>query len=159
MLAKNREIPDITHDRKRELANLLAMHKSNQNIEEALRIYHPDIELVIPNTEIIMQGHEAVHKGLTDFFKRFPDYCVELNQFSYGEGMMFASGVAQATPKLNKLPDSIPVNRFAVPVCIEFYYRDDAIIKEVFHLDFSLAYRKSGIPGEFLFNNPQNSEQ
>lgn len=131
----------ISIERMHVLVNQLAQAKSEQNIEAALRPYHQHIEIVAPSLDSVSNGKQAVRKGLIGFFKLLPDYQVKLSQFAYNHGVMLSSGTVTATPNTN----NPAVKTATIPVCIEFHFKDDAISKEIFHLDMGLLCRKANI--------------
>jgi len=131
----------LTVERMIELVTELAEAKSRQHIEQALAIYHEDIELITPSFESHGRGRAEVHKQLVFFFRLFPDYDVEVSEYSNNDGVLLAEGRVKVTP--NTAAGKAQTAR--VPVFMEFHFEDDAIRKEVFNWDLSLVASRAGI--------------
>lgn len=68
----------MTQEQMLALVAQLARVKSQGDIEAALAIYHPEIELSWPALGSITRGTDAVRNGLERFFRVFPDYRISL---------------------------------------------------------------------------------
>lgn len=128
------------------LAAALAKAKSEQNIQAALAIYHPEAEMIAPSFGAVAKGAREIEHQLYLFFCLFPDYSVELEQHAVNGNVMLATGTVTAT--LNVQGKSCaPI---ALPVFIEFHFRENRISKEVFNLDLGMVCRESGVTPEQL---------
>lgn len=145
----------ITEAEMLALISELARVKSQQNIAAALAIYHPDIELVAPSFESVSQGATAAEENMHVFFALFPDYCVTLVDYAYKGSMMLVMGEVSLTPQIprHRCP------RVTVPVFIEFHFKDERIIKEIFFLDAGLICKRAGITPEQLRSATINAIQ
>ncbi len=133
----------------------LARVKSEQNIEAALGIYHPDIELLSPSFNALAMGGEQVAQQLKVFFSLFPDYEVAIEQQAINENVLLATGQVWITPNIQG--KTCP--RIQLPVFIEFHFRDNKVSKEVFYLDAGMVCKKAGITANDLANATKTFQQ
>lgn len=82
----------------RKLVNDLANHKSKQDIQGALEVYHPQAELVTTGFNTKAQGTLEIEQQLSVFFKVFPDYQVLLTQIACNDHALLATGDIYVTP-------------------------------------------------------------
>ena len=129
-----------------DLTNELARVKSQQNITAALDIYHPNIELVSPSFESISRGRTETEKNLQVFFALFPDYQVRLCDYAINESMLLATGEVSVTPFIS----GHPCPKVTVPVFLEFHFKDERIVKEIFFLDVGMICKRANIKPEQL---------
>ncbi len=134
-------------DQKYALVTELARAKSEQNIEAATAIYHPNAEMSAPSFGSVAKGSTEIAQQLSVFFSLFPDYEIVLEQYAINENVMLATGQASIT--LTGSAKTCP--RIQVPVFIEFHFHENRISKEVFYLDAGLICRKSGVNPEEFF--------
>lgn len=145
----------ITEAKMFALTSKLARVKSQQNIAAALAIYHPDIELVAPSFGSVSRGVDAAKKNMHVFFRLFPDYYVTLTDYACKGEMMLVVGEVSVTPHI--VGHQCP--RVTVPVFIEFRFKDERIIKEIFFLDAGLICKQAGITPEQLSTATINTIQ
>ena len=145
----------ITYTDMQALVAKLAQAKNQQNITAALEIYHPQIELITPSLNVQGVGQYQARQQLEVFFNVFPDYAVTLEQHAFNENLMLATGQVTLTPTLSRLFSEKTFPTVTVPVFIEFYFKDEKIIKEVFHLDIEHIFKKSGLTKQDLYMNSQ----
>ena len=136
----------ITEAQMLALSSELARVKSRQNVEAALAIYHPDIELVSPSFESVSRGVVEAEKNLRVFFALFPDYHVTLADYACKGPLLLATGEVSVTPRI----PGHPCPRVTVPVFLELWFEDERIIKETFFLDVRLICKRAGITPEQL---------
>ena len=125
----------------------LAKAKSEQNIAEALEVYHPEAVMEAPGLGGLAKGHNEINQQLRVFFRLLPDYRVELQTHAFNGEIMLATGKVIAS--LNVLEKEGP--SIVVPAFFEFHFLDQKISREVFHLDAGILSRKSGVKIEDLF--------
>lgn len=124
----------------------LASVKSQQDIQAALNIYHPDIELISPSFDSLSRGTAETEKNLQVFFALFPDYHVTLTEHACKGAMMLATGQVSLTPKI----PGYPCPKVTVPVFLELHFKDERIVKETFFLDAGLICKRAGITLDHL---------
>jgi len=125
----------------------LAKAKSEQNIAEALKVYHPDAVMVAPGLGGQAKGHSEIDQQPKVFFRLLPDYRVELGAHAFKGEIMLATGKVIAS--LNVLEKDGP--SIVVPAFFEFHFSEQKISREVFHLDAGILSRKSGVKIEEIF--------
>lgn len=124
------------------LVTALAHAKSQQNITEALEIYHPDVEMITPAFSAHARGREEVGRQLGYFFRLFPDYAVAISSYTKADDTLLADGIVTVTPNTA----SGTAQTAEVPVSMIFEFKDHTISKETFNIDLLLVAEKAGIP-------------
>lgn len=123
------------------LVSDLAKAKSKQDIQGALKIYHPNAELVTVGLNAKANGLLEIETQLNIFFKVFPDYKAYITKSACNEQVLLATGNIHLTPNLPR-KSCKTVEQAAA---FSFEFKDNLISKEVFHLDFGQICKKAGI--------------
>lgn len=145
----------IRHAKMYALVNQLADVKSRQDINGALDIYHPQVQLITPSLNAQSVGAEQARQQLEIFFNVFPDYSVTLHEHAFNDNLMLATGEVTLTPTLTPPISQKQFPTVTVPVFIEFHFKDEKIVKEVFNLDIEHIFKKSGLTAQELYINNQ----
>ncbi|MDO8289132.1 MAG: nuclear transport factor 2 family protein [Parvibaculum sp.] len=132
------------------IATALAVAKSRQDIDEAMRIYHPDIVLETPPFGTVGRGADEVRAQLGIFFQIFPDYEVALENSAFAGEDMIGWGRIRVTLTGEFANRRGNGTRAEVPVFIVFRFRDGRCIYESFNFDLASLCRQSGLPAEAL---------
>tara|TARA_R110002124_G_scaffold29084_3_gene101797 strand:- start:491 stop:949 length:459 start_codon:yes stop_codon:yes gene_type:complete len=132
------------------IATALAIAKSRQDIDEAMRIYHPDIVLETPPFQAIGRGADEVRAQLGLFFQIFPDYEVVLENSAFAGDEMIGWGRIRVTLTGEFAGRTGNGTRAEVPVFIVFRFRDGRCIYESFNFDLASLCRQSGVPADAL---------
>ena len=141
----------ISQSKMLTLVTDLALAKSQQDIETALDIYHPQVELITPSLNAKGMGTEQARQQLELFFNVFPDYTVSLDQHAFNDNLMLAFGTVSVTPTIAPAITQKQFEKVIVPVFIEFHFKDGKISKEVFNLDYGHIFKKSGLTKQELY--------
>ena len=145
--------PAIGIDEMGRIADALAAAKSRQDVEAAMSIYHPDCVLEAPSLVSRHQGAEQIRSALEGFFKRFPDYSVELGGRAIGGDTLLAWGTIHLTLTGRPGGQSPNGRRSSVPVFILFRFADGQVIWESFNFDLASLCRQSGVSTDALVPN------
>lgn len=132
------------------IASALAAAKSRQDLDETMRIYHPDIVLESPPFGTVGRGGDEVRAQLAFFFQVLPDYNVVLEGSAVSGDTMIGWGRVRATLTgefSGRKPNGA---RAEVPVFILFRFRDGRVVWESFNFDLASLCRQCGIPAEAL---------
>ena len=128
-----------------ELARLLGVAKSRQDVEAALTYLHTDLVLENPAFGTSVQGLEQNRQALTRWFATFPDYEVALEGHVADAENLVCWGTVRMTLTGDRF-GVVPNGRRAVlPVVIMFTFRDDLIASERFIFDLSSLCAQCGI--------------
>lgn len=134
----------MTDDRMIQLAQTLASAKSRQDVEAAMKLFHPDMHLESP-FGTSARGLPANEAALRRFFVSFPDYEVVLEGHASNAGTLTCWGTAQMTMTGNRF-GVIPNGRRAkLRVYIQFTFKDGLIASEYFFFDLSELCSQSGV--------------
>ncbi|CEJ10224.1 SnoaL-like domain protein [bacterium YEK0313] len=133
------------------IVDALATAKSRQDIEAAMRIYHPEGVLVAPPLGPPREGAAEIRAGLVRFFSLFPDYAVTLEGHAVSGETLVAWGTIHLT--LAGRPGGQTPNgrRAVVPVFILFRFRDGCVVWESFNFDLASLCRQSGVSADAFF--------
>lgn len=137
-------------DSMRTIASALAAAKSRQDLDETMRIYHPDIVLESPPFGTVGRGGDEVRAQLSFFFQVLPDYDVVLDGSAASGDTLVGWGRVRATLTgefSGRKPNGA---RAEVPVFILFRFHDGRVIWENFNFDLASLCRQCGIPAEAL---------
>lgn len=130
------------------IVDALATAKSRQDIEAAMRIYHPQGVLVAPPLGPPREGAAEIRAGLVRFFSLFPDYAVTLEGHAVSGETLVAWGTIHLT--LSGRPGGQTPNgrRAVVPVFILFRFADGRVVWESFNFDLASLCRQSGVSAD-----------
>ncbi len=132
------------------IATALAVAKSRQDIDEAMRIYHPGIVLETPPFQAVGRGTDEVRSQLDLFFQIFPDYEVVLENSAFAGEEMIGWGRIRVTLTGEFAGHKANGKRAEVPVFIVFRFRDGRCDYESFNFDLASLCRQCGVPAEAL---------
>ena len=138
------------------LASGLGEAKSRQNVEDALKFLHEDMELYSPAWGAVAQGIEENRELLTHFFDSYPDYTVNFDGYVTDEKTLFAWGVvrmtmaAHASDAHGMTPNG---KRITLPVTIRMTFKDGLIATEHFNCDLAQIAAQSGISIDGMWRN------
>jgi predicted ester cyclase len=128
-----------------ELARALAVAKSRQDVPEAMKLFHLDMELRTPAFGTRARGLAENQAVLCRFFRTFPDYHVVLDGHAANSDTLVCWGMARMT-MTGEWFGVIPNGRRAeLPVFIQFTFRDGLIASELFFFDLSELCAQSGV--------------
>jgi predicted ester cyclase len=127
------------------LAQALAIAKSRQDVPAAMKLFHKDMELVVPAFGTKARGFIENEKALTRFFASFPDYHVILQGHASNDNALICWGTAQMTMTGNRFGQVPNGARAELPVFIAFTFKDDLIASERFFFDLSALCAQSGV--------------
>lgn len=131
----------MTQEQKLALVAQLAQAKSQGDVEAALAIYHPEVELSWPSLGAMTRGTEAVRQGLETFFRVFPDYRISLTSSRMAGEVLMADAQATLTPHVGA-----EVGRtVSLPVRLEFHFSQERVRKEVFGLNHDQLLALAGV--------------
>ena len=128
-----------------ELAHMLAIAKSRQDVLAAMKVLHPDMVLETPAFGTVARGATENERVLTRFFSSFPDYNVALQGSASNDDTLICWGTAQMTmtgERFGVVPNG---RRAELPVFIQFAFKDDLIAGERFFFDLSALCAQSGV--------------
>jgi predicted ester cyclase len=128
-----------------ELAKALAAAKSRQNVSAAMTLFHEDMVLECPAFGTRVQGLIANKEVLIRFFETFPDYHVVLHGHASNGEALTCWGIAQMTMTADRFGVIPNGRRTALPVFIQFTFKDDLIASERFVFDLSELCAQSGV--------------
>jgi predicted ester cyclase len=128
-----------------ELAQALAVAKSQQDVPAALKVLHPDMLLETPAFGTAARGLDENEKVLTRFFKTFPDYHVVLQGHAANDDTLVCWGTVQMTMTGDRFGVRPNGRRAELPVFIQFAFKDDLIAHERFFFDLSALCAQSGV--------------
>ena len=132
-----------------DCATALAHAKNNQDTAKALSIYHPDIELITPAFSAHGRGRDEVRRQLRYFFRLFPDYDVQISNFTRNGDALLADGLVKVTPNTA----SGAAQTAIVPASMTFEFADGAIRKEVFDIDLALLAHRAEVSFDELLSS------
>lgn len=136
--------------RMKEIVTELAAVKSRQDIDAALRIYHPDAELLSPPMGTRYQGEQALREGLVRFFRFAPDYQVRVASMAVEGDTLCAWGEIAFSPTYSRRGRLEHIRMIRTPVFILFRFCDEQVIWESFHFDLADLARQAGVPAEWF---------
>jgi predicted ester cyclase len=128
-----------------DLAQALAIAKSRQDLPAAMTLLHQDMVLECPAFGTRARGLAANAEVLRRFFQSFPDYSVSLDGHASNGEALTCWGIAQMTmtgDRFGVIPNG---RRTALPVFIQFTFKDDLIASERFVFDLSELCAQSGV--------------
>ncbi|WP_328392809.1 ester cyclase [Nocardia sp. NBC_00416] len=131
-----------------ELAQALAVAKSNQDLPTALRLLHPEMVLEAPALGTAARGRMENERALTRFFATFPDYHVDLAGHADDGATLICWGIARMTMTGNRFGVEPNGLRAAVPVFIAFTFADGLIASEQFFFDLADLCAQSGVSAD-----------
>ncbi|KHL18074.1 UNVERIFIED_CONTAM: hypothetical protein LK11_08555 [Mumia flava] len=127
-----------------DLAVGLAEAKSRQDVDAALQLLHPAIQLEAPALGGRAQGRAENERALRWFFTVFPDYRVELAGHAAGADVLVCWGTAHLTMSGDRLGVPADGARVDLPVTIRFTFADGLIASERFDFDLATLCAGSG---------------
>jgi predicted ester cyclase len=127
------------------LASALAEAKSRQDIPAAISQLHPEMILENPAFGTVAIGIEANAQALSRFFTAFPDYQVELAGHAGSDTALVCWGHVRMTMTGDRFGVVPNGQRAALPVFIEFGFKDGLIARERFFFDLSTLCAQSGV--------------
>jgi predicted ester cyclase len=128
-----------------DLAHLLAVAKSRQDVAAALRLLHPDMLLQTPAFGTTARGLAENQKVLTRFFASFPDYEVTLHGHAGDGDTLVCWGTARMTMTGDRFGVTPNGRRAELPVFIQFTFEEGLIAGERFFFDLSELCAQSGV--------------
>lgn len=131
----------MTQEQMLALVAQLARVKSQGDIEAALAIYHPEIELSWPALGSITRGTDAVRNGLERFFRVFPDYRISLTSSRMEGDVLMVGAQATLTPHVGAEAG----RTVSLPVLLAFHFSQGRVRKEVFELNVDQLLEQAGI--------------
>ena len=146
----------MTHEEMYTLAAGLGEAKSRQNVEDALRFLHPDMELHAPAWGAVARGIEENRQLLTHFFESYPDYTVSFDGYVadaetlFGWGTVRMTMAAHAADACGMTPNG---RRITLPVSIRMTFKDGLIAPEHFACDLAQIAAQSGISIDRMWTN------
>ena len=132
-------------DRMFELAQGLAVAKSQQDIAAALTFLDKDMLLEGPAFGTYAKGHAENEAALERFFRAFPDYNVNLSGHVNDDETLICWGQIRMTMTGDRFGVSPNGKRAELPVFIRFTFRNDLIASEYFFFDLSALCAQSGV--------------
>lgn len=139
---------ELTVARMKEIVNELAAVKSRQDIDAAMRIYHPEAELLSPPMGARYCGEQSLRRGLEAFFRFAPDYHVQVAAMAAEGDTLCAWGEITFTPSHNRHGALGQGRTIRTPAFILFRFRDEKVVWESFHYDLADLARQAGVPAE-----------
>lgn len=133
----------MTQEQKLALVAQLAQAKSQGDVEAALAIYHPEVELSWPSLGAITRGTEAVRQALELFFRVFPDYRISLTSSHMAGDVLMADAQATLTPHTGAGAGA--GRTVSLPVRLEFHFSQERVRKEVFELNHDQLLALAGV--------------
>ena len=141
---------DLSLETMCSIVNALAAAKSKQNIEEALKVYHPNCVLDSPSFGSKFEGEEQIRKALVNFFSFAPDYEVDLPHMAADGDTLCGWGTVKFTPAFTYAGEKPNGRRIATPVFILFRFKDHRVSWESFHFDLADVARQAGVAPDSL---------
>lgn len=132
----------------KEIVSELARVKSRQDLEAAMRIYHPEGELLSPPMGGYSRGSAELRATLERFFRFAPDYNVQLDGLAADGDTLCGWGKIGFTPAFTFRGDQPNGARIETEVFILFRFKDRKIVWESFNFDLADLARQSGVPPE-----------
>lgn len=135
----------MNDDRMFELAQALAAAKSRQDLPAAMKLLHRDMVLETPAFGTTALGLAENEKALSRFFVSFPDYNVVLQGHASNGVALICWGTAHMTmtgDRFGVIPNG---RRVALPVFIQFVFKDGLIAGERFFFDLSALCAQTGV--------------
>ncbi len=127
------------------LVEELAVVKSRQDVEAALKLQHQEMLLECPPFKSKAKGHNENRIALSAFFRTFPDYSITLENYAANENEFAAWGTAKMTLANNWLGLSPNGNKMSLLVFLKFTFKENLIASERFSFDLSELCSQSGI--------------
>lgn len=132
------------------LVEALAVAKSRQDVEAAMEIYHPNGVLEAPSLTSMHEGGAQIRAALEGFFKRFPDYAVDLDSSAVSDDTLITWGTIHMTLSGRPGGQSPNGKRASLPVFILFRFADNRVVWESFNFDLATLCRQSGVTPDAL---------
>lgn len=138
------------------LAAGLGEAKSRQNVEDALKFLHADMELYSPAWGAVARGIEENRQMLSHFFESYPDYSVTFDGYVTDAETLFGWGVVRMTMAAHAgdargmTPNG---RRITLPVTIRMTFKDGLIATEHFSCDLAQIAAQSGISIDGMWRN------
>ncbi|MGF6757443.1 nuclear transport factor 2 family protein [Paraburkholderia sp. GAS42] len=129
-----------------EVLAKLGAAKSRQDLDEAMRLYHPEMVLDIPCFDGVYKGETNLRNILTTFFKIFPDYSVSLDNQWEHNGHILVLGKISVTLTGEFEGHKANGKRVTVPVFMDFTFRDERCDYELFLFDAASVCRAAAVP-------------
>lgn len=142
---RTHELQSLPRERMIELVEGLGAAKSAQDVELAMTFQHPEMELRTPAFNSHAIGHAANAKTLAGFFKWFPDYSVDLKGYANDHNSLTAWAIIRMTWTGDHLGVTPNGEQAAIPVMMQFTFRDDLIASELFFFDLADLCAQSGV--------------
>jgi predicted ester cyclase len=139
-----------------ELAQALGEAKNRQNVDDALKFMHDDIELSSPAWGLVARGKQENSEVLHHFFNDYPDYNVEFDGYVaddtnfVGWGTVRMTMASHASDAKGLAPNG---KRVEIPVYIRMTFKDDLIATEYFMCDLSQICAQSGVSVDSVREN------
>jgi ketosteroid isomerase-like protein len=124
----------------------LAEVKSRQDVEAAMRIYHPEGVLACPPLGSIASGADAMRSSVAAFFRFAPDYMVDIAGQAIDGDTLCAWGEIGLTSVLASHDERQGARYARTPVFILFRFRERRVVWESFHFDLADVARQAGVP-------------
>jgi predicted ester cyclase len=124
-------------ERMRQLVEVYAAAKSRADVEAALAFCSESFRLETASFGIAAEGKEEARIHLDAFFTAFPDYGVELEGISFGDGVVGCWGNARMTMKGGILGTEPTGRRVTLPIFCKFAFDADGITEERFFFDLA----------------------
>ncbi|GEC57151.1 putative ester cyclase [Bradyrhizobium japonicum] len=137
-----------TIDEMKRIVSELARVKSEQDIEAALAIYHPEGILQSPPMGARSRGADELRRSLEIFFKFAPDYSVQLTGQAADGDTLCSWGTISFTPAYTFRGEKPNGARVTTPVFILFRFKDRKIVWESFHFDLADVAHQASVPAE-----------
>ena len=128
-----------------ELVTALGRAKSAQDVTEAMKVQHSEMELRSPAFGFVVQGHQANTEALTRFFHWFPDYKVEIEGHASDDSTLTIWGRVQMTWTGDHLGVTPNGEMADLPAFMQFAFKDDLILSELFFIDLAELCAQSGV--------------
>ena len=148
------QAPAVAAEAMAQIAGALAEAKSRQDVEAAMRIYHPQGVLEAPPFGSRREGAAEIRASLERFFSLFPDYAVTLEGSAASGNTLIAWGEIKVTLTGKPGGQSPNGERSRLPVFILFRFRDGCVIWESFNFDLASLCRQSGVTADAFFRAP-----
>jgi len=134
------------------LAQALAVAKSRQDLPAAMKLFHPNMVLETPAFGTKARGLANNEAVLKRFFASFPDYEVVLDGYAGNGEALICWGTARMTMTGDRFGVTPNGQRAALPVVIQFAFKDDLIAGERFIFDLSELCAQSGVSTDAVRN-------
>lgn len=131
------------------IVDRLAQAKSDQDIDAAMKVYHPDAVLESPSLGTCYVG-EQVKDAVAGWFAFAPDYRVEIAGAALDGETLCCWGTISFTPAFTAAGQIPNGNKVSVPVFMLFEFRDERVSWESFHFDVASTAHQCGVDATAL---------